>query len=207
VFEPLQDLWRRWRYGRSIVVVSGLPRSGTSMMMKMLAAGGLELVTDHVRSADEDNPRGYFELEKVKQLDKNEDKSWLADCRGKGIKIVSSLLPELPGDYHYRVLFMRRHLQEVVASQNKMLVRRGENPEPDKNERMVRSYTMHLRKIEFLLDEEPNFTALDVDYTGVLEDPKGCAARIGSFLKMKLDADRMSAAVDRSLYRNRVEAR
>src|SRR3954453_23767362 len=116
---------RRLRYGRPIVVVSGLPRSGTSMMMQMLRAGGLELVTDAVRIADDSNPKGYFELEAVKDLDKGAPAPWLADARGKAVKIVSSLIPYLPETSQYQVLFMTRNLDEVIASQNRMLAERG----------------------------------------------------------------------------------
>src|ERR1041385_2006037 len=106
-----------------IAIVSGLPRSGTSMMMKMLVAGGLEALTDNIRTADEDNPEGYFEFEMVKKL--GDDRSWLADARGKCVKIVSSFLKHLPQDFTYKIIFMRRNIEEVLASQRQMLVRRG----------------------------------------------------------------------------------
>src|SRR5688572_29274329 len=97
---------RRWRYGQPIVVVSGLPRSGTSMAMKMLEAGGLVVVTDNVRTADDDNPRGYYEDERVKDLARDANRTWLRDARGKAIKIISFLLKDLPPDNNYKVLFM-----------------------------------------------------------------------------------------------------
>src|SRR5262245_30589474 len=106
-----------------VTIVSGLPRSGTSMMMKMLEAGGLDPVTDNIRTADEDNPKGYYELEKVMEL-KN-DKSWVPDAKGKVIKVISALLQDLPGDHAYRVVFMQRNMHEVLASQRQMLIRRG----------------------------------------------------------------------------------
>ena len=104
-----------------IIVVSGLPRSGTSMMMGMLEAGGLELVVDGIRAADEDNPRGYYELERVKDLAKAEDKSWLITLQGKGVKVISLLLQHLPEAYNYKIIFMRRSIAEVLDSQSKML--------------------------------------------------------------------------------------
>jgi len=202
----LQRAYLRWKHGPSIVVVSGLPRSGTSMMMKMLHAGGMDLATDNIRTADEDNPKGYFEHERVKELDKGGDKSWLGEFRGRTIKIISFLLPDLPGDYHYKVIFMRRHLEEVIASQNKMLVRRGEPTDEANDAKMIKSYRMHLRKVDFLLEDETHFSSLDVDYREVLERPAEHAAHIRRFVGMDLDIDKMAGAVDRQLYRNRRES-
>lgn len=198
----LQRLVRRIRYGAPVVVVSGLPRSGTSMMMKMLGAGGLELATDEIRSADEDNPKGYFELERVKELDKSKEKSWVAEYRGKVIKVISFLLMDLPGDSAYKVIFMRRNLDEVIASQNKMLDRRGE-PRGDDDEKMIGLYKTHLRKLEFLLRERKNFESLDVDYKQALEQPREHAESVRRFLDMPLDVGRMAEVVDPDLYRNR----
>ena len=134
----------RKKLGPSIVVVSWLPRSGTSMMMNMLGAAGMDVVTDRERVADEDNPKGYFEYERVKDLDKPGDKSWLEATKGQVVKIISFLLPDLPEDYHYKVIFMVRDLDEVVASQNKMLVRRGEDPNATADEKMLANYRFHL---------------------------------------------------------------
>ena len=111
----LSRLFGRQPTGEPIIVVSGLPRSGTSMLMRMLSAGGLNLVVDGIRTADKDNPNGYFELEKVKELDKGSDTSWLADARGKGLKIISFLLPHLPDAYRYRIIFLRRSISEERA--------------------------------------------------------------------------------------------
>ena len=123
---------RRWRYGEDVIVVSGVPRSGTSMMMRMLDAAGVPVLVDGVRQADEDNPRGYFELERVTHLEQDDDKSWVRDARGKALKVISQLLQELPPENFYRVIFLQRDLDEVLASQNRMLERRGEpNPLDD----------------------------------------------------------------------------
>lgn len=197
------DFWFRARWGDPIVVVSGLPRSGTSMMMSMLLASGLEVVTDEVRAADEDNPKGYFELERVKELDKTPDKSWLRAHRGKVVKIISFLLKDLPDDNAYKVVFMRRDLDEVVASQNKMLVRRGEPTDPARDAEMVEKYRLHLRRTETLLGSRPNFRWLDVSYNEILGDPRGPAERVARFVGGGLDVARMVGAVDASLYRNR----
>ena len=204
----LRELNRKRRYGAPIVVVSGLPRSGTSMMMNMLRAAELPLVTDRARTADEDNPGGYFEDERVKELDKAEDKSWLFGCRGKVIKIISFLLTELPPEHHYKVILMRRDLEEVLASQNKMLTRRGEPVgSREHDEKMIERYRMHLRKIEFLLEEERNFDHVDILYGDALARPREQAQRVSRFLGMKLDVDRMAGAVDPALHRNRAGAR
>jgi len=198
----LTELLDELRYGRPIVVVSGLPRSGTSMTMKMLEAGGLEIVIDGVRTPDEDNPRGYFEDERVKDLDETTDRAWLRACRGKVLKVVSPLLQHLPSDNRYRVVFMRRDLREVLASQAKMLERRGEASQ-SADEQLLASYRGHLEKIEFQLRFRPNFDALYVDYRAVLDDPEREARRINEFLDGGLNERRMVEVVDPDLYRNR----
>ena len=169
---PLVSAYRKFRFGEPVVVVSGLPRSGTSMAMKMLAAGGLAVVTDGERTADEDNPKGYYEDERVKDLGQMEDKRWLKRARGKAIKIISFLLKELPHSNNYRVIFMRRDLTEVMASQNKMLERRGEPVDETDTDKMIARYTMHLRKTEFLLEEEIHFDSIDIEYRQVVDDPR-----------------------------------
>ena len=193
---------RRWRYGDEIVVVSGLPRSGTSMMMKMLEAGGLEVMTDGVRGADEDNPKGYFEVERVKQLEKEPDKSWVSEARGRVLKVISHLLKELPDENYYLVIFMRRSLDEVVASQNKMLERRGEE-NPIEDERVTDLYRKHIIHAKVMMRERRNFELLEVQYRDALDDPVAFADRVRAFLGGRVDSERMVSAVDSSLYRNR----
>jgi hypothetical protein len=195
------NLYRRVRYGRPIVVVSGLPRSGTSMAMKMLEAGGLPVVADGLRSADEDNPKGYYEDERVKDLHQPGDKAWLRDARGKVVKIISFLLKSLPADNNYKVLFMHRSLREIVASQNKMLVRRGErNETPD--ERAVQLLEEQVRDARFFL-RRPQFEVLELNYGETLKDARPQAQRIAEFLGQPLDVDKMAQVVDVQLYRNR----
>jgi hypothetical protein len=198
----LQAFIRRLRYGQPVVVVSGLPRSGTSMAMKMLEAGGMDLVVDNVRTADVDNPKGYYEDERVKDLAEMEDTSWVAGARGKVIKVVSSLLNYLPKDSTYKVVFMRRNLHEVLASQGKMLDRRNEESHTDDHD-LLAMYESHLEKVEFQLRFRPNFEALYVNYPDVIAEPASEARRIADFVGGKLDVERMAAAVDGSLYRNR----
>jgi hypothetical protein len=195
---------RRMRYGRPIVVVSGLPRSGTSMAMKMLHAGGLDVMTDGLRAADESNPKGYFELEAVKELDKNGDTAWLKAARGKAVKIISFLLTWLPEEHDYRVVFMQRDLHEVLASQNKMLVQRAEAPgTPEEDERMREQYEKHLTKVHRFLAGRRCFSVLRVDYRSALDRPREEAERINEFVGGGLDVNRMAEVGDPALYRNR----
>ncbi|MFQ5718663.1 MAG: sulfotransferase [Acidobacteriota bacterium] len=198
----LGRFWARFHPGKPVVVVSGLPRSGTSMAMKMLEAGGLALVTDGIRTADEDNPKGYYEFERIKNLNQEKDRTWVKAFRGKGIKIISYLLRSLPPTNRYKVLFMNRDLREVLASQQKMLDRRGETSDtPD--ERMMALYRKDLRNVRFLLRRRAQFDVLELNYSDVVGDPVASARQVVDFLGMPLDAARMAAVVDGQLYRNR----
>jgi hypothetical protein len=175
------------------------------MAMKMLHAGGLEVVTDGLRRADESNPKGYFELEAVKELDKNGDTAWLKDARGKAVKIISFLLTFLPEEHDYRVGFMQRDLHEVLASQNKMLARRAETPgTPEEDERMRQQYEKHLAKVHRFLVSRSCFSVLPVDYRSALERPREEAQRRNAFSAGGRDVDRMVEVGDPSLYRNRL---
>jgi hypothetical protein len=198
----LNNLLRRLKYGRPVVIVSGLPRSGTSMAMKMLEAGGMELVVDNVRTADEDNPKGYYEDERVKELAEVTDTTWIRAARGKVVKVVSSLLNNLPESNTYQVIFMRRNLYEVLASQTKMLDRRGEESHTDDDD-LLAMYQAHLDKVVFQLRFRPNFDAVYIDYADVVSEPEVQARRIAEFLGGSLDPVVMASAVDGSLYRNR----
>jgi len=194
--------YRRLRYGQPIVVVSGLPRSGTSMIMKMLEAGGIPVMTDGLRTADEDNPKGYYEVERVKDLAREADKAWLGEARGKAIKVISYLLKSLPPTFNYKVVFIRRDLEEVLASQRKMLARRGETEEtaPD---RMRALFEDDLWRARYQLRRRPEFDAVELHYSAVLAHPLEEARRLTAFLGGGLDAEAMAAAVDPQLYRNR----
>lgn len=183
----------------SIVVVSGLPRSGTSMMMKMLVAGGLDALTDHLRTADEDNPKGYFEFEKVKELER--DGTWLADARGRAVKIISKLLKHLPADHNYRVIFMRRKMDEILASQRQMLIRRGAPADTVSDQKLAEIFERHLRDLEAWLDKQPNIAVLYINYNETLTDPAAAIERINQFLGGRLDSAAMSEVVDSTLYR------
>jgi hypothetical protein len=193
---------RRLRYGEPVIVVSGLPRSGTSMVMNMLDSGGVPVLTDGIRSPDDSNPRGYFEYEPVKELGQEGDRSWVLLARGKAVKIISFLLTRLPETCDYRVVFMQRGLDEIIASQNQMLARRGEPAGADEAT-MRNVYAQHLRQMERFLASRRCFRTLPVGYRDVVDDPERQAWRIREFLDRSLDVARMTATVDRQLYRNR----
>jgi len=183
-----------------ITVVSGLPRSGTSLMMQMLTAGGLVPLTDGQRASDADNPRGYYELEKVKRL--KQDSSWLPEAEGRVIKVISSLLFDLPATHEYRVIFMLRELGETLASQQEMLARRGAPPGPD-DAAMRAHFERHLVKVRRFLEESPHLRTLWCSYNELVQDPRPIVAEIIPFLGGELDQARMIAAVDPQLYRQR----
>jgi len=187
---------------RPLVIVSGLPRSGTSMLMRMLDAGGLPPLTDELRSADDDNPRGYYEFEPVKQL-RQGDSSWLPQAQGKAVKIISALLAYLPPTHIYRVLFIQRAIPEILASQRKMLVNRGEDPDKVKDAEMAQYFETHLAQVTAWLGEQKHIAALYVDYNQMLTDPAPHVQRINAFLGGALDEQKMIAVVDPALYRQR----
>jgi hypothetical protein len=186
---------------KPIVVVSGLPRSGTSLMMQMLNAGGLPPLTDRERSADEDNPKGYFEFERVKAL-KDGDWKWMNQAQGKAVKIISALLEYLPSNQSYKVIFMRREIGEILASQDKMLARRGETSAVD-DEHMAQMVQRHLSAVEAWLVAQEHIDTLYVPYTQLLSNPAEQVQRLLEFLDLPLDAEAMQAVPDKSLYRNR----
>lgn len=184
-----------------IIVVSGLPRSGTSMMMRMLEAGGIPILTDGVREADEDNPRGYYEFERVKALE--HDKTWLKEAVGKAVKVVSTLLEHLPQDYAYKIVFMERHLEEVLASQKRMLAREGKPTDAVDDERMRAIFEKHLSQSKRWLRQQPQADVLYVSYNEAIENPARKAADVNDFLGGHLDEKAMRQIVDPTLYRQR----
>src|SRR5258705_6593783 len=152
----------------TITIVSGLPGWGTSMMMKMLTAGGLEVLNDNSRPADEDNPKGYFEFERVKQIEN--DKAWLEDARGRVVKMISALLKHLPPSYKYKVIFMRRAMPEILASQRQMLIRRGEPADAVPDDKMAAMFEKHVVQVESWLAAQPNIETIYVSYNEVIND-------------------------------------
>jgi hypothetical protein len=185
-----------------ITIVSGLPRSGTSLMMNMLEAGGMDVLTDKIRTPDGDNPRGYFEYERVKGL-KAGDIEWITEARGKVVKIIAALIPYLPNVYTYRIIFMRRALSEILASQRNMLVNRGEDPTMIDDKMMARIYDKHLKQVDSWIDTQSNLQCIDITYNELLIDPDLHITRINEFMGEILDVEQMKSVIDPSLYRQR----
>lgn len=184
-----------------ITIVSGLPRSGTSLMMQMLTAGGLTAVSDGERRADVDNPKGYLEWERIKQLPK--DPSLINEAVGKVVKVISQLLFSLPAGHDYRVIFMQRPLPEVMASQDEMLRRRGTYDAAVDNTAVVNAFRDHLYKVHSWLSSQPHMAVLRLPYHDVLNQPKETAEKIKEFLGVELNLEAMIQQVDQSLYRQR----
>ena len=189
----------------SIVVVTGLPRSGTSMVMQMLAAGGMSVLSDGLRQADEDNPRGYFEFEPAKNLSR--DARWLHQAKGKVVKIVAPLLARLPGGLPCRVILCERNLDEVLDSQEGMLVRRNGSPTPPRRRGMLKDeYSRTLVRLQAMLARRPQTELFVLVHSDVLSQPLSAAQRLNHFLGGGLDIQKMAAVVDPDLHRNRSRA-
>lgn len=184
-----------------VIIVSGLPRSGTSMLMNMLHAGGVEIVTDNIRQADHDNPKGYYEYEKIKHLQK--DASWIHQMRGKAIKVISFLLYSLPVSLRYKVIFMEREMQEILASQKKMLERSGQPSDTATDKALAEKFSTHLDKVTAWLAEQKNMKCLFVNYNHILQEPLSGAQNIQQVLNRPLNIESMVSVIDPSLYRNR----
>jgi hypothetical protein len=195
-------LFRKTNAAKEIIIVSGLPRSGTSMMMKMLASTGLEILTDNLRTADENNPKGYYEFERVKKL-KAGDFDWLSMARGKVVKVISALLEYLPNQYQYKIIFMRRNMDEVLSSQRQMLVRDGMQDDKVPDGKLAELYENHLKQVETWLEQQPNMSILYISYNQTLHDPGTNINRINQFLGGNLNIKSMLQVVDQNLYRER----
>lgn len=185
-----------------ITIVSGLPRSGTSMMMQMLEASGMEILTDNIREADTDNPRGYYELEQVKKI--AEDTSWLAGAQGKVVKMISMHLSHLPSDHQFNIIFMLRDIKEVLLSQDKMMNRLNTTGAALDHDQMAALYERHLAQIQGWLEQQPNIEVLYMNYRDILSKPDLAATELLEFLDKPLPIDGIAAIVDDSLYRNKV---
>jgi len=192
-------------FGREsfITVVSGLPRSGTSMMMSALKAGGMPLLVDGLREADRNNPKGYYEYEPVKKLAKG-SVNWLDFAKGRAVKIISALLEFLPKNYQIRTIFMERDIEEILASQKRMLNRSGVVEEhPVSDEEMQKSYQAHLKQVKSYLEENDWLKVIYVSYNQVLQDPDGEFQKVARFLDDIVDPSAMVSVVDPDLYRER----
>jgi hypothetical protein len=190
----------------SVILVSGLPRSGTSMMMRMLEAGGIEVVADGLRSADDSNPVGYLEDDRVKQLPDGRHE-WLESAIGKAAKVVSPLLEHLPRDRSYKLIFMLRSVEEIVASQRRMLSRNGRDPGTSDDRELADIYRRHLSRMESWLVDQPHLDTTYVRYRDVVEAAEVYAIRLARFLERQLDHRSMVGVVDPRLYRERNETR
>jgi lipopolysaccharide export LptBFGC system permease protein LptF len=186
---------------KTIIVVSGLPRSGTSMMMKMLEEGGIPILTDAIRGADNDNPNGYYEFELVKKLPDGPNQ-WLADANHKAVKIISALLEHLPASYRYKIIFMEREPREILASQQKMLANRNEKSEISDTE-MQEQFQKHLAAIKYWLARQPNMDVMYVDYNKMISKPENFCQAIADFIAIPVDVSKMLAVPNERLYRNR----
>ncbi len=185
-----------------IIIVSGLPRSGTSMMMKMLDAGGLPILTDNLREADANNPKGYYEFERVKELP-NGDYGWIPAAGGKVVKIVTGLIMNLPSDARYKVIFMQRAMKEVLSSQKKMLGRLGKEDDKVEDEKMKKIYQEHLKQVNAWIAKQPNIEVLYVNYNTMLGNPHESLQKVNEFLGGRMDVNVMADVVDKELYRER----
>jgi hypothetical protein len=184
---------------RVVVVVAGLPRSGTSMMMQALAAAGIAPYADHRRAPDPDNPRGYFEHENATRL--RQDASWISEARGKAVKIVAHLLPYLPAGEEYRIILMHRNLEEVVASQRAMLARLERAGGRLDDRLLARTYTRQLVQVQTWLRSRPDVAVLPVNYADMVGEPGETLAKLAGFLGEPFDKAAATAAVDPSLQR------
>jgi Sulfotransferase domain len=187
-----------------IYIVSGLPRSGTSLAMQMLDAGGLPVLGDGLRGADADNPRGYYEWERIKQLAL--EPSLVAESEGRAVKVISSLLFALPRDYQYRVVFMLRPLDQVLASQAVMLRNLGTEGPPLAPAAMLAALQAHLAQVNAWLRSRPDLAVLKVNFHDLIADPRGQAASMARFFDLALDVEAMARQVDPSLHRQRGRA-
>ncbi len=172
------------------------------MLMKMLVAGGLPPLTDGIRAADADNPGGYYEFEKVKQIER--DATWLESARGKAVKVISQLLDQLPLHKPYKIVFALRKMDEILASQRAMLARRGLPSDRVSDAEMAAAFSRHLSAVQQWLAEHPQMEVFYVDYAAVLRDPLATSHEIKTFLALPLDVWQMASAVDESLYRQRI---
>lgn len=185
---------------KEIIIVSGLPRSGTSMMMQMLEAAGIAIVADHIRKSDEDNPKGYYELEEVKNINNT---SWIDNCHGKAVKVISALLQNLPSTKNYKIIFMERDLNEILASQKAMLQRLKKNGADISDDEMILKFKQHLEQIKKWLLNKENMDVLYVNFRDVIDRTDEVARKVINFLGTDADITNMVQVVDERLYRQK----
>ncbi|MGD8781529.1 MAG: sulfotransferase family protein [Ignavibacteria bacterium] len=184
-----------------ITIVSGLPRSGTSLMMQILRAGGLQVLTDNVRCADDNNPKGYYEYEKVKSLMK--DNSWLDEAEGKAIKVIAQLIPFLPDDFEYKVIFMEREIDEIIHSQNKMIDKLGGKKAAVGADILKKTFTVQADKVKNFLNQKKNFKTLFTSYNLLIEKGREELNKINNGLNLELQLENALTQIDKNLYRSK----
>ncbi len=182
-----------------VTIVSGLPRSGTSMMMQALDAGGLLILTDNIRKKDEDNPKGYYEFEPAKRT--KDDPLWVSKAQGKAVKVIYRLIYDLPDEYEYHVIFMRREINEVLTSQKKMLQRSGRSGAKVGDEKLAELFTKQLSGFNNWIENRENFSILFINYQDMIHAPVSQCERINAFLGAELDS--FASVLEPTLYRNR----
>lgn len=171
------------------------------MMMSALQRGGMPLLVDNIRSPDRNNPKGYFEYERVKKLPKQED-NWLNEAQGKAVKIISPLLTFLPDRYHYKVVFVKRDMDEILASQRRMLERLKKPPEVNQFVGDLRqSYIEHLEEVTVWLGNQNWIQTMYVSYNDILRQPEKEFRSVAAFLERRVDPVLMAQVVDPDLYR------
>ena len=186
---------------KHIIVVSGLPRSGTSLMVQMLQAAGIPLLIDDHRPSDENNPKGYFEFEPVKSL--ATDASWLPLAEGKAVKIISHLLPHLPDHFQYKIIFMNRDLEEIIRSQNKMLDRFGKTKGKLSEAQLVERYALHLHQIHQWLKQQPNISFADISFNNLIQSPQDEWQKVQDLLNIDASLHQIMPIIDPQLYRTK----
>jgi predicted AlkP superfamily phosphohydrolase/phosphomutase/tetratricopeptide (TPR) repeat protein len=182
---------------KEVIIVSGLPRSGTSMMMQILEAGGIEVFTDEIRQPDQNNPKGYFEYEKTKSLAK--DNTWVQEAEGQALKVIAHLLPYLPNNLKYKVIFMQRDMKEVIRSQQKM-INKNIDTFPVA---IAQAFEKEVEKVMAWARKEPDVDLLVLNYSEIIANPETEVKKISSFLNVYLDENEMISVIDPTLYRNK----
>ncbi len=186
----------------TITIVSGLPRSGTSMMMEMLEKGGITPLTDKVRRPDEDNPKGYYEYERVKALP--EDTGWLEEAKGRSVKVLGEQIKHVPEGYDYKVVFMERDLDEMIESQTKMLKRKGKDPDDISKEELKKTFKDYRKILKQQIASHPGMDVIYVSYNDMISNPELVIESVSAFFDRKLNTTEMLSVVDEDLYRNRL---
>lgn len=182
-----------------ITLITGIPRSGTSLMMQLFKAANVDIATDAIRTEDDNNPKGYYELEAVKGIVKNN--AFLKDLDGKTIKIVAPLVTFIDLSLEYRVVFMIRDLDEVVQSQEKMV---GKDQQ-DQKEKFKTMYAMHIEKSRQFLNSH-NIPFIEIQHRELLQNPELSLKRLIDFCGWETPLEELKSVIDHSLYRNRKDA-